>query len=156
MAKTALLAGQVRMPTLGNNQRGFTLIELLIVILIVGIVSSLSVYSVNLVSQQTQNSFVTKLQNQVQSARHKAQLYNFSMRIRLLEEGKDNETQQIIVEYFDVDKQIWRLDTKLDKITLSNQQTILMDQPLIEIGANGFITDGQICIDDECWKSAKE
>lgn len=149
----AQLAEQARMRILENNQYGFTLIELLIVILIIGVFANFSVYSVNLLDKHEQNLTTNQLTSQIQSARHKAQMFNFSMRINLIENKGD---QQIVVEYFDPFKRAWRVDGNIEKITLTKQDTVLMDVPFININANGFITDGQICINDECLQSVQK
>lgn len=139
-----------------QRSNGFTLIELLIVILIIGVVTNLAVYSVKLIDRPGENSF-TKLKKQKKIVQHKAQMSNFLMRIRLAEDSKDN-TQSIIAEYFDVEKQIWSPDTKIEagKITLNNQETVLMDYPFIVIHPNSFVANGQICINDECLQYAKK
>ena len=145
MAKMALQAEQVRMPTSENKQYGFTLIELLIVILIVGILASFSVYSVNLVNRNNQHNLVTQLKNQIQATQHKAQMFNFSMRIRVIE-NENNSTQQIVTERFDNVGQKWISD---NQISPSSEDRVVMYETIM-IEPNGFITDNQVCINDEC------
>ncbi len=156
MAKMVLLAEVGKMPISGNNQHGFSLLELLIVLFIAGILLSFSVFSVNLLNKHNQNSVITQLQNQVQSAQHRAKMFNFLMRIRLYEDEADEDRQRIVTERFnfnfDIDKQKWVTESEIPL----TDEVVTMTSPFIVINPNGFITDGEICINEQCWQSASK
>lgn len=131
---------------LENRQNGFSLIEVLIVLLIAGILLSFSVYSVNLLDKQHQNSTITQLKNNINSIQRKAQMLNFPMRIRHITEEKN---QKIITEYFNANKRAWLLDSTMNIVALDND-SFSMSTPFIEVRPSGFITQGTFCIDDKC------
>lgn len=146
MALTALLVVRAKTKMLQNRQNGFSLIEVLIVLLIAGILLSFSIYSVNLLDKQRQNSLITQLQNQISSVKHKAQMLNFLMRIRHIVE---KDSQRIVVEYFNVEQRVWLLDKNIKSVQLTDEK-IDINTPFIDIRANGFITQSTLCVNDEC------
>lgn len=151
MVLTELLAGLVKTKMSKNKQNGFSLIEVLIVLLIAGILLSFSIYSVNLLDKQRQNSNITQLKNTVHSIQRKVQMLNFKMRMRAIVE---KQKQKIIIEYFNIEKRAWLTDNTIKMISLKDEN-INTDVVFIEFHPNGFITDGIFCIDNECVNIAK-
>lgn len=157
-----------------QRSAGFTLIELLIVVLIVGVISSLAAYSMQIVSEQNQNSLMNQWENQVKSVKNKAKMYNFRMRIGLKTNPKSNQ-QEIFTQYwtnknqqnneknYDVDYNLintnpsqnwsWQDDLELEDMTFDDDDLVLMDEKFISIFPNGFVSDGSICFNGECWEN---
>ena len=138
---------------MSNKQNGFTLIELLIVLLIIGVLVSVSVYSLNLVRTTQKDKNIVKIKRLLHQTRHKSQMYNQQMRIR---QNQDQETKSpsLIAEFFDVDKQQWSLDTSIEVLKFVELE-FEIGADIIMLNPNGFITDTELCLNQTCVNSVK-
>lgn len=133
---------------LGNKNNGFTLVELLVVLLIIGILSSVAVISINAARPSKSQQLFNKLKNQFQLSVDHAQLKNVSLQlfIQPLENKDDKEEDiyyQLKIQQFNSDSGKWNDHSGLmSKLPKWKNTQISNEQNIISILPNGFITPG--------------
>ena len=121
-----------------TGSKGFTLVELLIVLLIIGVITSVATLSINTARPSQAQLLFNQLKNQVMMSQKIAQLKNAQLRITITE-------SQSKVDRLNPQTQQW----ESSNIPSINYMNILVtsDESEILILPNGYITPSDISFD---------
>ena len=122
----------MKIPTSAIGTKGFTLIELLIVLLIIGIVSSVATLSVNAARPSQAQTLYKQLQNQLHQSQKIAQFKNINLRLMI-------EDHQSKIEQLNPTTQQW-LGTPENGVVKWQGIEVDSSEPLIYISPNGHTT----------------
>ncbi len=121
---------KIQTSTTGN--KGFTLIELLIVLLIIGVITSIATLSINTVRPTPTQVLYAQFQNQLELAQKTAQLKN--IHLQLILKPKISTVIQL-----DPITQQWYKNNEIPALQWQNI-TVQSSKPEISILPNGFTT----------------
>jgi prepilin-type N-terminal cleavage/methylation domain-containing protein len=119
-----------------KHSAGFTLIELLIVVVIVGILTSLVTLSINLAKPSAVEGLKSKIQKHIVSMKNHSQLYNKPIRLIF----HANKIQSLTLN-----ESSWQSNKALSILEFDSV-SVNSDANIIEILPNGFITDAVIVL----------
>lgn len=143
------------MSTTGTS-RGFTLIELLIVLLIVGIMTSLAAISLKTARPSTTKVLFNQMQNQFRSAINFSQFRNVDLRIKFIEKKKEEDSHyQTEIRQFTPEDGKWIENKNIaEKVLTWENNTVSMEAENIMITPDGFITPTIVTFkfDDESYQ----
>ncbi|MBA5249358.1 MAG: prepilin-type N-terminal cleavage/methylation domain-containing protein [Gammaproteobacteria bacterium] len=143
------------MSTTGTS-RGFTLIELLIVLLIVGIMTSLAAISLKVARPSTTKILFNQMKNQFRSAINFSQFRNVDLRIKFIEKKEDKASyyQTEIRQLTPKDGKWIENKSIAEKALTWKNNTVSMDVENIMIAPDGTITPATISfkLDDESYQ----
>ena len=128
------------MPTSTAGNKGFTLVELLVVLLIIGVMTSLVSLSLKAAQPSAAETLLNQLKTQFMWAKQYAQLMNQPTRIQL--KGTQSTVQRWQTQRLD-----WVDLDKAPQLTFADL-SIQSELRTIEIRPNGFITPVQWVIKD--------
>jgi len=133
----------MRIPTSIIGSRGFTLIELLIVLLIIGVITSVATLSINTARLPDGQILYSQLQNQLHLAKQTAQLKNVNLRLTL----KENQS---FAEQLDPSTQQWHKNNEISPLDWNNT-IVTTSTSQIFVFPNGHTIPGSysISIDGE-------
>jgi prepilin-type N-terminal cleavage/methylation domain-containing protein len=134
----AELVEMMKIQTSITGSKGFTLVELLIVLLIIGVITSVATLSINTARPSQAQLLFNQLKNQVMMSQKIAQLKNAQLRITITE-------SQSKVDRLNPQTQQW----ESSNIPSINYMNILVtsDESEILILPNGYITPSDISFD---------
>jgi len=138
MALMVELAGMMKTQISTIGSKGFTLIELLIVLLIIGVITSVATLSINAARPSQAQLLFNQLKNQVISSSKNSQLRNIKLRLVIA----DNQSK---VERFNPQTQQWEASNisplKWKDIEVTSKESKILILP------NGYITPSVISLD---------
>jgi len=121
----------MKIPTSTTGSKGFTLVELLIVLLIIGVITTVATLSINAARPSQAQLLFNQLKNQATLSQQTAQLKNINLRIVISE-------NQSKVERLNPKTHAWTISkipiVKWENIAISS------DEPKILISPNGYTT----------------
>jgi type II secretion system protein H len=128
------------------GNKGFTLIELLIVLLIIGIVTSIATLSVNTARPSEVQTLYKQLQKQLHQSQKTAQLKNINLRLII----KDNQSK---IERRNPSTQQWLETSQINTIKWQDIE-VNPSELLLYIFPNGYTTPFSLTIshDNESYK----
>jgi prepilin-type N-terminal cleavage/methylation domain-containing protein len=136
----AELVEMMKIQTSITGSKGFTLVELLIVLLIVGVITSVAMLSINAARPSQAQLLFNQLKNQVVMSQKTAQLKNVQLRLIFV----DNQSN---VEKLNPQSQQWE-SSNIASVEWKNI-TISSDELEISILPNGYITPSVISLEQD-------
>ncbi len=121
----------MKIPISATKNKGFTLVELLIVLLVIGIITTVAMLSINAARPSPMQLLLAQFKNQVQLSKHTAQLKNLDIRILIT-------SNQSSVERLNPKTQKWEV-SNIPALTWK-EVSVSTDQVTITISPNGYIT----------------
>lgn len=139
-----------------GNSKGFTLIELLIVLLIVGIMVSVTAISIKTARPSATQTLFSQMKNQFQSVVNFSQLRNVNLRIDIDSiEKDDNIYHQAKIQQLNPNDGKWFENKTITPKGLKwENDAVSMSVETVFIFPNGFITPAivQFEFDDESYQ----
>ncbi len=140
MVQMVELVEMMKIQTSITGSKGFTLVELLIVLLIVGVITSVAMLSINAARPSQAQLLFNQLKNQVVMSQKTAQLKNVQLRLIFV----DNQSN---VEKLNPQSQQWE-SSNIASVEWKNI-TISSDELEISILPNGYITPSVISLEQD-------
>ena len=131
------LVEMMKIQTSITGSKGFTLVELLIVLLIVGVITSVAMLSINAARPSQAQLLFNQLKNQVISSQKTAQLKNVQLRLIITND-------QSKVERLNPQTQQW-IPSNIPSLRWKNI-TLTSEDSEIFILPNGFVTSSVISL----------